>query len=78
MLYYFLFSLHDVIPPFRVFRYITFRTAASYLTALGICLILGPWLIKRLREFQIGQQIREEGPSSHRAKAGTKPWEGFS
>ena len=71
MLYYFLFSLHDVIPPFRVFRYITFRTAASYLTALGICLILGPWLIKRLREFQIGQQIREEGPSSHRAKAGT-------
>ena len=71
MLYYFLFSLHDVIPPFRVFRYITFRTAASYLTALGICLILGPWLIKRLREFQIGQQIREEGPSSHRTKAGT-------
>lgn len=71
MLYYLLYSLHDLIPPFRVFRYITFRTAAAFITALVICLILGPRLIQRLREFQIGQQIREEGPSSHLSKAGT-------
>ena len=71
MLYYLLYSLHDVIPPFRVFQYITFRTAASYLTALLICLTMGPWLIRRLQEFQIGQQIRAEGPSSHQSKAGT-------
>ncbi len=71
MLWHLLYSLHQVIPPFRVFRYITFRTAAAYLTALLICLVLGPWLIRWLREFQIGQQIREEGPSSHLSKAGT-------
>jgi len=71
MLYYFLYSLHSVVPPFRVFQYITFRTAAAYLTALLICLVMGPWLIRRLRQFQIGQQIREDGPSSHKTKAGT-------
>ena len=71
MLYYFLYSLHSVIPPFRVFQYITFRTAAAYLTALLICLVMGPWVIRRLRQFQIGQQIREDGPSSHKTKAGT-------
>ena len=71
MLYYLLYSLRGYIPPFRVFQYITFRTAAAYLTALVICLMLGPWLIRRLREFQIGQQIREDGPSSHKSKAGT-------
>ena len=52
-------------------RYITFRTAAASLTALVISLVLGPWLIRRLREFQIGQVIRQEGPRVHRAKAGT-------
>ena len=71
MLYYFLYSLHDMLPPFRVFRYITVRSAAAYLTALFICLILGPWLIRRLRQYQIGQQIRVDGPSSHQRKAGT-------
>jgi phospho-N-acetylmuramoyl-pentapeptide-transferase len=54
-----------------VTRYITFRTAAASMTALAISLVLGPWLIRRLREFQIGQVIRQEGPQSHRAKAGT-------
>ena len=71
MLWRLLYSFHEVIKPFRVFRYITFRTAAAFFTALLICLVLGPWLIGRLREFQIGQQIREEGPTSHRGKAGT-------
>src|SRR5262245_27943077 len=56
---------------FRVIQYVTFRTAAASLTALLISLLLGPWLIRRLQEFQIGQHIREEGPQSHKKKAGT-------
>jgi phospho-N-acetylmuramoyl-pentapeptide-transferase len=55
----------------NVTRYITFRTAAASLTALFISLVFGPWLIRKLRDFQIGQVIRQEGPQSHRAKAGT-------
>jgi phospho-N-acetylmuramoyl-pentapeptide-transferase len=55
----------------NVFQYITFRTAYATLTALVISLLVGPWLIRRLREFQIGQHIREEGPKSHQTKAGT-------
>src|SRR4051794_25662425 len=57
--------------PFRVFRYTTFRTAFASLTALFLCIALGPWLIAKLREFQIGQHIREEGPKAHQKKAGT-------
>jgi phospho-N-acetylmuramoyl-pentapeptide-transferase len=57
--------------PFRVFQYTTFRTAFAALTSLFLCLALGPWLITKLREFQIGQYIREEGPKSHMKKAGT-------
>jgi phospho-N-acetylmuramoyl-pentapeptide-transferase len=56
---------------FNVVQYVTFRTAASSLTAFLISLLLGPWLIRRLQEFQIGQHIREEGPKSHQSKAGT-------
>jgi len=55
----------------NVVRYITFRTAAASLTALFVSLVLGPWMIRKLRDFQIGQVIRQEGPQSHRAKAGT-------
>jgi len=55
----------------NVVRYITFRTAAASITALFISLVLGPWMIRKLRDFQIGQVIRQEGPQSHRAKAGT-------
>jgi phospho-N-acetylmuramoyl-pentapeptide-transferase len=57
--------------PFRIFRYLTFRTAFASLTALFMALIIGPSVIRRLREFQIGQYIREEGPRSHQKKAGT-------
>src|SRR3974390_1847433 len=72
MLYYLLYEkLWRVVTPFRVFRYITFRTAFASLTARFLCIVLGPWLINRLREFQIGQYIREEGPKSHQKKAGT-------
>ena len=55
----------------NVTRYITFRTAAASLTALVLSLLLGPWMIRKLRDFQVGQVIRQEGPASHRAKAGT-------
>src|SRR5713101_962108 len=72
MLYYLLYEkLFPFVSPFRVFRYTTFRTAFASLTALFLCIALGPWLIAKLREFQIGQYIREEGPKSHQKKAGT-------
>src|SRR5271169_4100024 len=72
MLYYLLYEqLYRYVSPFRVFRYTTFRTAFASLTALFLCVALGPWLIGKLRQFQIGQYIREEGPKSHRKKAGT-------
>ena len=72
MLYYLLYErLFEVFSPFRVFGYITVRTALASLTALGLGLVLGPWFVRRLREFQIGQHIREDGPQSHHKKAGT-------
>jgi len=71
MLYHLLISLIPQLSVLNVTRYITFRTAAASMTALVISLVMGPWLIRRLRDFQIGQVIRQEGPQSHRAKAGT-------
>jgi len=72
MLYYVLYQqLFPLVRPFRVFGFVTFRTAFASLTALFLCIILGPWLIGKLREFQIGQHIREDGPKSHQKKAGT-------
>jgi len=72
MLYFLLYEqLQRYVSPFRVFRYTTFRTAFASLTALFLCIALGPWLISRLRQFQIGQYIRDEGPKSHQKKAGT-------
>ena len=71
MLYDLLPDLAPFVSVLNVTRYITFRTAAASLTALAISLLLGPWMIAKLRAFQIGQVIRQEGPQSHRAKAGT-------
>ena len=71
MLYHLLYPLHTSLKVFNVFRYITFRTAMAVLTAMVVSFILGPWLIRRLRHFQIGQEIREEGPASHQSKRGT-------
>jgi phospho-N-acetylmuramoyl-pentapeptide-transferase len=71
MLYHLLFSLHDWISVLNVTRYITFRTAAASITAMVISLVVGPILIRRLKQFQFGQVIRPEGPASHRPKAGT-------
>lgn len=71
MIYYLLDSLRDYISVLNVVHYITFRTAYASLTALLLSLWLGPWVIAKLRELQIGQFIRQEGPSSHHKKAGT-------
>src|SRR5579859_1301105 len=72
-MFYWLFfeKLFRYYSPFRVFQYSTFRTGMATLTAMVLSILLGPWLIKRLREFQIGQHIREDGPQSHHKKAGT-------
>jgi phospho-N-acetylmuramoyl-pentapeptide-transferase len=71
MLFHLLYSFHAQLSVLNVTRYITFRTAAASLSALAISLALGPWMVRKLREFQIGQVIRQEGPTSHRPKAGT-------
>ena len=72
MLYWLLFvKLQHYVAPFRIFRYVTFRTAFASLTALFTGLIVGPIVINRLRDFQISQYIREEGPKAHQKKAGT-------
>src|SRR5574341_567909 len=71
MLYWLLYPLNTSIGAFNVFRYITFRSAMSALTALVLSLVLGPYLIRKLRELQVGQHIREEGPQSHYSKQGT-------
>ncbi|HWN98812.1 MAG TPA: phospho-N-acetylmuramoyl-pentapeptide-transferase [Blastocatellia bacterium] len=55
----------------RVFKEVTFRAAWAAITALVLSLIFGPRMIAKLRQFQIGQQIREEGPRSHESKRGT-------
>ena len=71
MLYHLLYPLHDLFSFLNVFRYITFRTIYAILTALLISFVIGPWLIKKLKAFQIGQVVREGVPSRHMAKNGT-------
>ncbi len=71
MLYYLYIGFHSQFHVLNLFRYITFRTAYASLTALGLSLVLGPWLVRRLEEFQVGQFIRQDGPQSHQIKAGT-------
>jgi phospho-N-acetylmuramoyl-pentapeptide-transferase len=74
MLFYLFFRIlypRTQLSVLNVTRYITVRTAAASLSALAISLAFGPWMIRRLREFQIGQIIRQDGPQTHRPKAGT-------
>jgi phospho-N-acetylmuramoyl-pentapeptide-transferase len=72
LLYWLLYlKLFHYFSPFRIFRFLTFRTAFASLTALFTALVVGPAVINRLREFQIGQFIRDEGPQGHQKKAGT-------
>lgn len=71
MLYWLLYSLHEYYFPFNVFRYITFRTALSTLTALLITLVLGGWVIGYLKKMSFTQHIRDDGPQTHLKKEGT-------
>jgi phospho-N-acetylmuramoyl-pentapeptide-transferase len=64
-------KLFPYFPLFRIFRYVTFRCVFASMTAMLIGLLIGPFVIDRLRQFQIGQYIREEGPKSHQKKGGT-------
>ena len=71
MLYHLLYPLSKYIGGLNLFRYITFRTAGATVTAIFICLILGPFFIRLLKKYQIKESIREEGPATHKKKAGT-------
>ncbi|HNY92495.1 MAG TPA: phospho-N-acetylmuramoyl-pentapeptide-transferase [bacterium] len=71
MLYYLLAPLKDSHIFFNLFRYISFRAAFAALLALALSLIIGPALIRKLREKQIGEEIRSDGPQTHLGKRGT-------
>jgi phospho-N-acetylmuramoyl-pentapeptide-transferase len=72
MLYYlFFYVLHPHLSALNVFRYITVRTAVATASAFLLSLLMGPWMIERLRALQVKQYIREEGPKGHQKKAGT-------
>jgi phospho-N-acetylmuramoyl-pentapeptide-transferase len=71
MIYHFLYSLAEQISAFNIFRYITFRTFVAFVSTFVICLLIGPAFIRSLIAKQIGQSIRDDGPQSHKKKAGT-------
>ncbi|HWQ33462.1 MAG TPA: phospho-N-acetylmuramoyl-pentapeptide-transferase [Blastocatellia bacterium] len=79
MFYYLFYELlhehyraqYPVLRVLNVFQYVTFRTAYATITALMLSLVFGPYVIRKLREFKFGQEIRAEGPASHQAKRGT-------
>lgn len=71
MLYHLFLQLRDVVIGANLFRYITFRSAMAALCALLISFIVGPWMIRKLRQYQIGEEIRTDGPKTHLTKAGT-------
>lgn len=56
---------------FSVFQYLTMRAILGVLTALGFCLVAGPGMIRHLSRYQIGQQVRDDGPETHLIKSGT-------
>lgn len=71
MFYHLLYSLVEYHTFFNVFRYITFRTIYAVVTALFICWVIGPWAIRQLRRYSLGQSIRPDGPPAHLSKEGT-------
>jgi phospho-N-acetylmuramoyl-pentapeptide-transferase len=71
MLYALIYSFQDWFSPLNIFRYITFRTALAVLTAMVFSLILGPWMIQKLKRLSMTQHIRDDGPKAHSGKAGT-------
>src|SRR2546421_9229034 len=73
MFYHLLYPLHvhAGLHWLNVMRYVSTRIIAATLTALAISFLLGPWFIDRLRGMQIAEQIRTDGPQTHKKKAGT-------
>src|SRR4051794_33712012 len=73
MLYHLLYPLRTIqaLHFLNVLRYVSTRTLLGMLTALGISLLLGPWFINRLRAMQIAEKVRDDGPATHKKKAGT-------
>ncbi len=71
MLFWLAEYLQQYASGFAVFQYLTMRGILGVLTALGISLLLGPWMIRKLNYLQIGQSIRDDGPQSHLSKSGT-------
>ena len=71
MLYHLLYSLRGTYSALNVLRYITFRTLCAAILSFLIAFLFGPYLIRKLTELQVGQQIRADGPVSHQTKAGT-------
>ena len=72
MLYNLLYPLASELPFLNLFKYLTFRSGGAVLTALIISFIMGPWLIRWLKEKQHGgQPIRDDGPQTHLSKKGT-------
>ncbi len=71
MLYHIFFPLATNMKLFNIFRYLTFRTIYAMITALVVCFILGPWIIRKLESLQARQVIRTDGPESHLQKQGT-------
>lgn len=71
MFYYFLYPLVKYHTVFNVFQYITFRTIYAAVTALVLSFVLGPYLIDKLRELNVGEVVREDGPPNHSIKKGT-------
>ena len=73
MFYEFVYPLHTLpgLSALNVFRYITFRSAYASITALLLCFVMGPPMIRWLRRVKLGQKVREEGPATHLVKTGT-------
>lgn len=71
MLYWLAAWLQQYIDGFRVFHYLSVQAILATFTAFAIALLLGPSMIKRLVNRQIGQVVRELGPESHLSKSGT-------
>ncbi|HEQ71207.1 MAG TPA: phospho-N-acetylmuramoyl-pentapeptide-transferase [Spirochaetia bacterium] len=71
MILKFLHPLLKELTGLSIFQYITFRAVYAAVFALLISFLLGPWVIRKLKQFRIGQEIREDGPESHFAKSGT-------
>lgn len=71
MFYHIFYPLATDIKLFNIFKYLTFRSIYAMITALVVCFILGPWVIRMLESLQARQVIRTDGPESHLQKQGT-------